>query len=166
MTINLCVAESPGRMKGPPVHPSSLSPIAAVPPSYRCMFAHCMCSPSPAPSLLRGWEVNAAKAMASEPDHSVVERVCIVVSLPCRCWREARRLAVQLYALCSIARFSAVPVNLSRVFKSALGAGYCDTRGPCPASLLTRLRRVFTSTDCKSWTPESQPTYCCFHLKD
>lgn len=123
MTINLCVAKPSGRMKSPPVHPSSLSPIAAVPPSYRCMFAHCMCSPSPAPSLLRGWEANAAKPIASEPDHSVGKEFAL---LPHRCLREARRLATQLYALCSIVRFSTVPVNHSRVFKSALGADYCE----------------------------------------
>lgn len=160
MTINLCVAESPGRMKGPPVHPSSLSPIAAVPPSYHCMFAHCMCSPSPAPGLLRGWEVNAAKAIASEPGHGVVERVCIAV------WLLEGGTEAGSPALRSIVRFSAVAVNRGRVFKWVPGAGYCVTRGLCPASLPTRLRRVSTSTGCKPWTPESQLTCRCFHLKD
>lgn len=83
------------------------------------------------------------------------ERVCIAVLLPHHCLREARRLATQLYAWCSIVRCSTVPVNHSRVFKSALGAGYCDTRGLCLASLPTHLHRVFASTDCKSWTPEA-----------
>lgn len=35
-----------------------------------------------------------------------------------------------------------------------------------PTSLPTGLRRVFTSTDRKSGTPESQHTYRCFPLKD
>lgn len=131
-------------MQGPPVHPRSLSPIAALPPSYRCMSAHCMRSPSPAPGLLGGWEVNAAAAGASEPGHGAVAGVCTAVPLP-----EGGTEAGSP-ALCVLPRwemFLLFQLNHSRVSKSALGAARCVTRGPCPASLPTRLRGICTSTD-------------------